>query len=63
MSEWIDALTEALRAEGRKESEARKRAVAALVAIQGALVVARATGDKRVFENAISASRRVLLEA
>jgi AcrR family transcriptional regulator len=63
MSEWIDALTEALRAEGRKESEARKRAVASLVAIQGALVVARATGDKRVFENAISASRRVLLEA
>lgn len=61
MSEWIDALAEALRAEGLTSGEAKKRALAALIAIQGALVVARATGDKRVFETALAAAKRDLL--
>lgn len=53
MTEWIAALAAALRAEGVPASEARKRATGALVAIQGALVVARATGDRKIFETAL----------
>jgi len=59
--EWIDALTAALKAAGVKPAVARARATEAVVAIEGALIVAQATGDRRVFPDTLSAIRRSLL--
>ncbi len=53
LSEWIDALAAALGDAGVKSGVARTRAVAALVAIEGALIVAQATGDGSVFADAL----------
>jgi AcrR family transcriptional regulator len=61
MTEWIDALADALRAEGLPAAEARRRALDALITIQGGLVVARATGDQSVFARAMAAAKRDLL--
>ncbi len=63
ISEWIDALAKALKAGGTSPADARKRAVEAVVAIEGALIVTQATGDKRVFRDALGAVRRILLSA
>jgi AcrR family transcriptional regulator len=62
ISEWIDALAAALRAAGAAPAQARKRAVEAVVSIEGALIVAQATGDLKVFRDALGAARRTLLE-
>ncbi|MDZ7629012.1 MAG: TetR/AcrR family transcriptional regulator [Parvularculaceae bacterium] len=51
--EWIEALSEALKQAGIKISAARVLATDAVVRIEGALVVAKATGDKRVFASAL----------
>lgn len=56
MTEWIASLAAALRAEGAPASEAKRRATEALVTIQGALVVARATGDQKIFEAALKSA-------
>lgn len=61
VAEWIDALGEALKQAGAKPAEARRRATAAIVAIQGALVVARATGEARIFSDAMKAAKHDLL--
>lgn len=61
IAEWIDALAAALKAAGVKSKEARARAVAAIVAIEGSLIVARATGEKAVFRDALGAVRGALL--
>lgn len=61
IDEWIDALAAALRAEGASPAEARRRATDALILIQGALVVARATGDEKIFTDAMKAAKRDLL--
>lgn len=56
MTEWIAALGQALRAEGVSPGDAKKRATAALIEIQGGLVVARATGDSRIFQTALKSA-------
>ncbi len=56
MTEWIGALGAALRAEGVPASAAKKRATNALIAIQGALVVARATGERKIFETTLKSA-------
>lgn len=61
ISEWIDALTAALTAEHVKPADARKRAVEAVVAIEGALIVTQATGERKVFRDALGAARRTLM--
>lgn len=62
MSEWIDALAGALREENLPPAEARRRAIDALITIQGGLVVARATRDETVFAKALASARRQLLK-
>jgi AcrR family transcriptional regulator len=61
ISEWIGALARALESAGVKPRDAKARAVSAVVAIEGALIVTQATGDKKVFQDALSAARRTLL--
>ncbi|OFW98724.1 MAG: hypothetical protein A3E78_12865 [Alphaproteobacteria bacterium RIFCSPHIGHO2_12_FULL_63_12] len=56
MTEWIASLAAALAAQGVPEGEAARRATAALVEIQGGLVVARATGDTKIFETAMKSA-------
>lgn len=61
MTDWIAALAQAIGAEGVAAGDAKRRAVAALVEIQGGLVVARATGDFQIFDAALkSATARLL---
>ncbi len=62
VSEWIDALAEALKMAGVKPAEARRRADAALITIQGGLTVARATGRIEIFAHALKSARAALLE-
>jgi AcrR family transcriptional regulator len=62
ISGWIDALAAALRAEGVAAGEARKRATNALITIQGALVVARATGERKIFETTLKSAVAALRE-
>ncbi len=50
---WIDAFTAAAREAGADTATATPRAQDAVAAIEGALVVARVTGDKRPFSRAI----------
>lgn len=52
---WLDAMTNIARESGARSAAARGRAEDAMVRIQGALVVARATGDKRPFELVVAA--------
>lgn len=47
--EWIEALAGALRQADVKAGAAQSQATDAVVRIEGALIVAQATGDKRVF--------------
>jgi len=58
VKEWIDAIAGALDA---PPAEARARAAAAVIAIEGALIVARAAGDLRLFERALKAAEDDLL--
>lgn len=51
---WNDALALALRCSGLSASVARRRSTDALVTIQGALVLARALDDSRVFGQAMA---------
>ena len=52
-SRWNDALTQTLRRAGLTPSVARRRSADALVTIQGALVLARALDDTKVFGQAM----------
>lgn len=58
MREWMEAIAAALDA---PPAEARARAAAAVVAIEGALIVARAAGDLRIFERALKTAQADLL--
>lgn len=57
--EWIDALAAALKAAGVKQ--ARARAVETVAVIEGALIVTQATGDRKVFRDALASARASLL--
>lgn len=61
IAEWIDALAAALGAAGVSPAQARARAAGAVVTIEGALIVTQATGDRKVFRDALAAARRTLL--
>lgn len=60
VSDWIAALAAALINDGAKPAEAKRRATDAVIAIQGALVVARATGERKIFDDTMKAMRRSL---
>lgn len=60
--EWIDALASALKSAGLKPAAARARAVEAVVAIEGALIVTQASGDRKIFRDALTATKGALLE-
>jgi len=62
LSDWIEALSKALQANGVDAAEADARAIAALVRIEGSLLVARATGNLAVFETALEETRNALIE-
>jgi AcrR family transcriptional regulator len=57
IGDWIEELAAALREEGLKRAEAETRATEAIIAIEGALIVARATGRLSVFESALKRAR------
>lgn len=59
--EWIDALAAALKTAGVKPAQARARAVEAVVGIEGALIVTQATGDRKIFRDALASARTALL--
>ncbi|WP_273187364.1 TetR/AcrR family transcriptional regulator [Hyphomonas adhaerens] len=61
LKDWIAALAAALEGAGIPAAEAKRRATAALIDIQGALLVARASGDTGVFTGAMETARRNLL--
>ncbi|MFI6935930.1 hypothetical protein [Streptomyces sp. NPDC050287] len=50
---WLDAMADAAARAGSSEQEAQSRARAALVRIEGALVVARVLDDPSVFEQVL----------
>lgn len=62
LNDWIAALAGALEGAGLPAAEAKRRATAAIIDIQGALLVARASGDTGVFTDAMTATRRDLLK-
>jgi len=61
IADWIAAIGAALRADGAGAADARRRATAAVIAIQGALVVARAAGDEKIFSEALKTAKSSLL--
>jgi TetR/AcrR family transcriptional repressor of lmrAB and yxaGH operons len=58
---WMAAFTAVAREAGATRAEAATRAQDAMVAIEGALVLARVTGDKRPFSRALKRLPDVLL--
>jgi len=61
LSDWIAAISSALQQSGIGKAEADARATGALVRIEGALLIARATGRIDVFETALEETRDSLL--
>lgn len=59
---WVDALAAALRRLGHDKGAARRKAEHAVLEVQGALVIARAFEDRKVFARALKESERRLLE-
>ncbi|MGL4263258.1 MAG: TetR/AcrR family transcriptional regulator [Afipia sp.] len=59
---WVDALAAALRRHGDDRSAARRKAEHAVLEIQGALVLARAFDDAKVFSRSLKESEKRLLE-
>ena len=58
---WIDAIAEALTSTGLAGDEARKRAVSAVIQIEGALLVARALNAPAAFRQTLDGVREMLL--
>ncbi len=61
LTDWIAALSTALQGNGVKKSKADARATTAIVRIEGALLVSRATGRLQVFEQALTETSNDLL--
>lgn len=59
---WVDALAAALRRLGDEKGVARRKAEHAVLEIQGALVIARALDDPKVFSRALAESQKRLLK-
>lgn len=58
---WVDALATALRRLGDERTVARRKSEQAVLEIQGALVLARAFDDPKLFARAIEESERRLM--
>jgi AcrR family transcriptional regulator len=58
---WVDALATALRRLGDERAVARRKSEQAVLEIQGALVLARAFDDPKLFARAIEESERRLM--
>jgi AcrR family transcriptional regulator len=61
--DWQDALSTALQKAGAPEERAEEKAEAAILGIQGALVLARALNDPLVFDRAMARIERDLKQA
>lgn len=61
-TDWVDALAEALRTGGISPQEAADRALDAVAAIQGGLILARAYGDDVTFLGIIARTEQRLLD-
>lgn len=61
LADWIEALAAALRRERVSRAAAETRAISAIIAIEGALIVARATGRLKIFDAALKQARADLL--
>ncbi|WP_315771325.1 hypothetical protein [Rhodococcoides kroppenstedtii] len=57
---WVDALAGALRRGGLSDEESTGRALDAVAAIQGGLILARAYGDAATFERIVDRTRQHL---
>ena len=62
MNAWIDSMTKLAEDSGFSSKEASEKAEKAMVAIQGALIVTRTTGDKKVFERTMALLPGLLLK-
>ncbi|WP_037141817.1 TetR/AcrR family transcriptional regulator [Rhodococcoides fascians] len=60
-TDWVDALTAALRSGGLAPQEAADRALDAVAAIQGGLILARAYGDDDTFLGIVARTEQQLL--
>lgn len=58
---WINALSFYLQGQGLPEIESRELADSAMIAIQGGLVVAQATDDTKIFQQAIFNTQNMIL--
>lgn len=61
LRQWVDAIAAALAGNGLAAPEANRRATAAIVAIEGGLLVARACGDCNIFRDTLEFVKRDLL--
>jgi TetR/AcrR family transcriptional regulator, lmrAB and yxaGH operons repressor len=59
---WVDALAASLRRLGNEKGVARRKAEHAVLEIQGALVIARAFDDPKVFSRALNESEQRLFK-
>jgi TetR/AcrR family transcriptional regulator, lmrAB and yxaGH operons repressor len=59
-AEWVETLSGALTDAGASAKEARERAAAALVQIEGALILGRALGDKALFARTLKDVKAML---
>lgn len=60
-TDWVDALSGALRTAGLSSDDAAERAMDAVAAIQGGLVLARAYDDDATFTGIVERAERTLL--
>ncbi len=61
LGQWIDAISASLQRAGQPKATADARAANALVRIEGALIVGRATNRIQIFEDALAQTRADLL--
>lgn len=62
LGDWVDAVTEGLIATGAESEAARQVAEDAVSRIEGGLMVARASQDKKIFRRQLGAVREQLLD-
>ena len=60
--QWVDAIAAALAEAGATPREARERAAAAIVRIEGALILGRALGDKSLFARTLKEVKTMMAE-
>ncbi|GHG91173.1 TetR/AcrR family transcriptional regulator [Pseudodonghicola xiamenensis] len=53
---WCEALTQCLQEGARSQTEARQEAISTLAAIQGGIILARASGNDMAFQSAVAAA-------